>query len=945
MIDNIFHIITKAKFYSIHNIYLIGDSNTKHQEWCTYDATSSDGKALKNFFDCNDFSQLIDEPTRFGNTSHSCIDHIFTNSTFNVNEFGTLPKDSCFDHCPIYFRLYPQTSSIHTAYKRTVWNYKNANFLMFRISLMNVAWNTIFTAGDINEITNNFMNLLTYNAKLFIPCYETTIRPRDKPWFNSEIRRLMRTRNRLHSSLKNKPQDIRLQNKFKTIRNKTVSEIRSAKINYQLKQFETVNSGNPNSKTWWQTCKALLYNKPVIKAPLNNNGSLVTDNKHKADIFNRYFVEQSTLDTSAAKLPQTPPRYNATIYNITTNPLEVYKTLNKLKPGKATGPDNISNRILTETSSALAEPLSILFNKCIAKGTFPDAWKQANVIPLFKKGDMTQCNNYRPVSLLPCISKVFEKIIFQHLFSYLKNQNIISSKQSGFIPGDSTTNQLSIICHNIYSALDSGDEVHGVFLDFSKAFDKVWHTGLLYKLKRYGVAGNILELIKSYLKNRKQRVLVNNTESSWLEITAGVPQGSVLGPLLFLIYINDICNSIESDLFLFADDCSLFQKVNCNRRKAAKILNRDLAKISKWCRDWLLTLSPSKSATILFSRKNKILPYVPVLVNNTVIKQVDSHKHLGIVLNKTLSWSDHINEITTKAMKRVHLLRLFKYKMSRSALHRCYLSFIRPLLEYGDVVFDNCSQNDKNTLENIQYNALRLITGCKKGTSRQLLLEETGLCTLQTRRTFHKILKFHSIVFKTCPVNLHTFLTRPLGNSRNTTRARGEFKYLGHRCRTSYFRYSFFPSSTHLWNLLPSSIRCCSQKALFKCKLTDYLKVKTIVPKHFYIGNRLDQINLCQMRLNFSSLNGDLYNKSCIPSPMCTCGPQIESARHYFFQCSNYTFQRETMLEKISPLIPPEARIDYELLVSGSFTLPPEINIKICHFVLLYINETSRFGM
>ena len=277
--------------------------------------------------------------------------------------------------------------------------------------------------------------------------------------------------------------------------------------------------------------------------------------------------------------------------------------------------------------------------------------------------------------------------------------------------------------------------------------------------------------------------------------------------------------------------------------------------------------------------------------------------------------------------------------MSRSALHRSYLSFIRPLLEYGDVVFDNCSQNDKNTLENIQYNALRLITGCKKGTSRHLLLEETGLCTLQTRRTFHKILKFHSIVFKTCSVNLHTFLTRPLGNSRTTTRAKG------HRCRTSYFRYSFFPSSTHLWNLLPSSIRCCSQKALFKCKLTDYLKVRSIVPKHFYIGNRLEQINLCQIRLNFSSLNGDLYNKSCIPSPMCTCGPQIESARHYFFRCINYTFQRQTMLEKISPLTPPETRIDYELLVSGSFTLPPEINIKICRFVLLFINETSRFEM
>ena len=174
----------------------------------------------------------------------------------------------------------------------------------------------------------------------------------------------------------------------------------------------------------------------------------MTDNKHKADFCNRY---------------------NPLLMDLLQNfqrPLEVNRIVNKLKPGKDQSPDNISNWILRETSPALAEPLSILFNKCIAKGTFPVAWKQANVILLSKKGDMTQCNNYLPVSLLPCISKVFEKNIFQHLVRFLKNQNIVSSKQSGFIPGNSTTNQLSIICHNIYSSLDSADEIHGV--DFSK---------------------------------------------------------------------------------------------------------------------------------------------------------------------------------------------------------------------------------------------------------------------------------------------------------------------------------------------------------------------------------------------------------------------------------------------------------------------------------------------
>ena len=171
-------------------------------------------------------------------------------------------------------------------------------------------------------------------------------------------------------------------------------------------------------------------------------------------------------------------------------------------------------------------------------------------------------------------------------------------------------------------------------------------------------------------------------------------------------------------------------------------------------------------------------------------------------------------------MKRIHVLGLFKYRMSRATLHRCYLSFIRPVLEYGNILFDNCYEKEKQLLETIQYKALRLITWAKKGTSRQLILTETGLCTMQTRRTFHKLLKFHSMVFKTSPTNLHNLLTRPLGNTRHNTRSRGEFKFTAHRCTTSYFRTSFLPSTTHLWNLLPSNIRCCSEKATFKNKLS-----------------------------------------------------------------------------------------------------------------------------
>ena len=236
---------------------------------------------------------------------------------------------------------------------------------------------------------------------------------------------------------------------------------------------------------------------------------------------------------------------------------------------------------------------------------FPSNWKKGNIVPIHKKGDKQILKNYRPVSLLPICGKIFERLIFNELFNFLLENNLILPNQSGFKPGDSCINQLLSITHKIYNSFDEGLEVRSVFLDISKAFDKVWHKGLLFKLSQNGISGNLLDLLSSFLSDRKQRVLLNGQTSEWRNVTAGVPQGSILGPLLFLIYINDLSGDLSSKAKLFADDTSLFS-VTHDITTSANELNNDLKKISDWAFQWKMSFKPDprkQVQEVFFSRK------------------------------------------------------------------------------------------------------------------------------------------------------------------------------------------------------------------------------------------------------------------------------------------------------------------------------------------------------
>ena len=293
---------------------------------------------------------------------------------------------------------------------------------------------------------------------------------------------------------------------------------------------------------------------------------------------------------------------------------------------------------------------------------------------------MTHLSNYRPISLLSTVGKVMEKVIHKHMFNFLKDHKVLTRLQSGFVPGDSTAYQLVDIYNTFCKALDDGKEVRAVFCDISKAFDRVWHKGLLFKLKQAGIRSSLLQWLANYLLNRKQRVLIPGGSSDWLPNGAGVPQGSILGPLLFLIYINDIVMHINSTVRLFADDTSLYLIVD-DPVEAARCLNADLALIHQWAERWLVKFNAAKSESLLVSRKNLKPFHPPLLMSNEPIKEVRSHKHLGLFLSNDGKWHEHINYITEKAWIRVNVMRKLKFQLDRRSLEIIYISFIRPLLE------------------------------------------------------------------------------------------------------------------------------------------------------------------------------------------------------------------------------------------------------------------------
>ena len=599
-------------------------------------------------------------------------------------------------HCPVYCVLnFIKPAS--PSFKRKVYLFDRGDYESFSNDLISTKWETLKN-NNIDIYAENVTEKITSLTDKHILNKTINFCKTDPPWLTTNIKKLLRKKKRLYDKQK-KSNNPTHWDAHKHFRNHVTSEIRKSK-QYQIDKLagRLVNS-ETGQKNWWRTLKHFIKPEQTNAIPpLSKDGTIYSDDIDKANVLNDFFVDQTLLDGSTASLPQTVnvPDYNLESLNISRE--EVESTLKSLPLEKAAGPDLINNRILKELAQPLSLPLCDLFNFSVSHGKVPKLWKQANVSPIHKKNDPSDISNYRPISLLSTVGKVLEKIVHKHLYNFFQEHHIITSLQSGFVHGDSTVNQEVDIYNTFCKALDEGKEVRAIFCDISKAFDRVWHNGLLFKLQTAGITGNLLSWFTDYLNDRQQRAVLPGGSSSWTPINAGVPQGSILGPLLFLLYINDIVENINSSIRLFADDTSLYIIVD-DPIQAAEQLNSDLEKVNRWAKQWLVTLNPGKSEYILFSRKVNKPYHPPVLMDQKQINEVTSHKHLGIIFSSDCTWHEHLEQIKTKAWARINVMRKLKFKLDRKSLQTIYFSFIRPLIEYADVVWNNCTQYEVNELE------------------------------------------------------------------------------------------------------------------------------------------------------------------------------------------------------------------------------------------------------
>ena len=724
-----------------------------------------------------------------------------------------------------------------------------------------------------------------------IPNKIVNIRPTDYPWITCHIKSLIRKRRRVYNKFK-KTNNMYFWNQFKVIRNNVIDLIRKSKQNYFDKLENIFSNENLNSKLFWKTSKQLLgLGKTSKNIPtLSLNDEYAETDYQKANMLNNYFSSQSVVNDNNKSLPPPKTVLHDRLDIQEISPQSVKDVFDGLDVNKSCGPDLMSPRLLKEGSAILAEPYSKIFTSSLRLGHFPTSWKDGNITALHKKDDRSMPSNYRPISLLCQAGKSLERCVHKVLYNYIHEHRILTPFQSGFVTGDSTTFQLLHIYHTFCEAVDSGKEVRVVFCDISKAFDRVWHRGLLHKLKDIGCSNDLIKWFKSYLTNRRQRVVLNGQASEWTYVKAGVPQGSILGPLLFLIYINDIVNELRASVRLFADDTSLYIVVE-NPTAAAITLNNDLNFITAWASDWLVDFNAAKTLSMLLTLKRFSPHHPPLYMNGTAITETSSHKHLGLTFSNNCSWNEHISNITATAWTRLNLLRALKFKIKRPALEKIYSSFIRPLIEYSDAVWDNATTDSKKQLEAVHNEAARIITGATKLCSISKLLADLGWETLQARRSKHKLVIFYKMLNGSAPEYLQT-LVPPLVQNTTSHNLRNSNDFRNFRARTNLFYNSFLPSTIRAWNELADEIESAPLVASFKFRLNRDLHKP---PKYFNSGTRHGQILHARLRMECSSLNAHLYKKNIVPSPSCLCGG-FESTYHYFFKYPNYSLIRSRYL-------------------------------------------------
>ncbi len=744
-------------------VMIVGDLNTN--------LLNGNSNNLTDIMISKHLRNVITDPTRVTKTTRTLLDPMILSDDVASIHSGTVDFDNTIsDHKGTYAYLDFQLS-MNKSYKRVVWCYKHGDYAKLNKLINDTNWSEMFEkCNDIDVAVDNFYTTLTKYITECIPTKQVTIRPNDKPWFNSILRKEFRKRDRLRKLAK-KYNHEKYTIAYKRQRNKVnnmkyyAKELFYSNLDGYLFELHTLNR-----PSYWKLLRFLVRNSgahtclPALRKTMEQQAIFCTD-LEKAEALNDYFVENSILPETASKIPELKLRSRSSITNLLVTDKDISDIIKSLPTKKSCGPDKISHNLMKHICDSLSKPLGILFNLSLSQCKYPTKWKLAHVIPLFKKGDSSLISNYRPISLISCVGKVFEKAVLKYLSNYLLDNNLLYKYQSGFQIGHSTVHQLVELYDNICTALDKKEDYCMVFCDISKAFDRVWHKGLLLKLKSYGIRGQVLHWLDSYISGRKQKTFINGKLSCSKSLNAGVPQGSVLGPFLFIIYINDIADNLQCVTRLFADDTSLGY-ASTDRLLLQSTLNENLEHILNWANQWLITFNPTKTESVYFSLKRHDRN-IRLLYDGEIIENVNNHKHLGVTFSYDGKWSHHIENVVKNVSKMIYSMRKLKYLVNRNTLNSIYMIYIRPHFEYACEVWDGCTIDQSETLERLQLEAARIVTGLPTYTRREYLYLETGWQTLSERRTVRKLCLIYKISNNIAPLYLANKLPANVGTNLN----------------------------------------------------------------------------------------------------------------------------------------------------------------------------------
>ena len=803
--------------------YIAGDYNINLLNVDTHMASSVFLELLYSY----GFFPMISKPTRIVKENSTLIDNIFTNDVLNDSTSGIMCSDIS-DHFPIFAicqkKLLKLQEGLQLRYERS---YCETNINRFMAKSMSLEWQNVIEDYNCQSAYSLFHNNLEQCFDDCFPLRKVEYNYKNKKkWLSKGLKLSIKAKNKLYVRSLKHPSCENVK-KYKMYRNKLHQLLRKAERDHY---DALLNHNKNNLRKSWSIIKEVINKKRqnCISHEFLLDGDIVTDRKCIAHKFNEFFTNiGSTLANKIAKSDIDPVSYikNANKHSMVIEPtdtVEVSNIIRTLRDASA-GFDNITAKIVKLSCDTFLAPLTHVLNLSLTQGIVPNELKIAKVLPLFKSGNAMLINNYRPISILPVFSKVLEKLMYNRLMSFINKHNILYKYQFGFRKNYGTNLALICVLDKVLNALEKGDIVLGVFLDFSKAFDTVDHDILLKKLYKYGIRGLPYEWIKSYLYNRKQFVSYNNYQSDSRNVVCGVPQGSILGPLLFLLYVNDIVNASTVLLpFLFADDTNVFFHGK-DKNELAETVNNELSKVVEWLKANKLSLNVNKTNYMLFSLGTRDVSFPnDIKINGTIIQRVKSTKFLGVIIDQHLNWSEHIMCVKRKIAKGIGILFKARKVLPMTTVHNLYYTFVYPHLVYCIEIWGSASDCYLSQLFKLQKRVVRLLTSSGyRDHSADLFKKTKVLSIYQIYKCFllQFMFKFHRGML---PISLYNSMFELNTDVHNyNTRQRGNLHIprFKHTALQKSIRYQ----GVKLWNEAKKKLEINCSFSKFKHQLKPYL--------------------------------------------------------------------------------------------------------------------------